>query len=214
VGSKLLFPNGTIQHAGVVFARDLSPHHLYAGLPADHPAVNTSREFQAVTGACAAIRRALFSKLGGFDPSFVNGYEDVDLCLRLRRLGYQVRYCHESVLYHFESATRDYALNQRNHELFLERWSGFVHQDDVRYFLEDGLLEIVYQEQFPVLLSVSPHLAVPDRDSANAGERLLAERSRDVFEALKENVRLRVELLEERQRERAASEGNAAGQTT
>jgi GT2 family glycosyltransferase len=196
VGAKLLFPNETVQHAGVVFARDLSPHHIYTGFRADHPAVNRSREFQAVTGACALIRRALFEELDGFDTTFVNGYEDLDLCLRLRGLGYEVRYCHESVLYHFESATRDDVLNQQNHERFLRRWSGVVYQDDLRYYTEDGLLEITYGGQFPALLWVSPELAVIDHERATASERLLANRSREVFEALKENNQLRMELLE------------------
>jgi GT2 family glycosyltransferase len=196
VGSKLLFPHGTIQHAGLVFARDLTPHHIYTGFPADHPAVNASREFQAVTGACALVRRSLFDEVGQFDNKFVNGSEDVDFCLRLRRLGYEVHYCHESVLYHLESATRDHVLDRQNHELFLERWSEFVYQDDIEYYLEDGLMDITYWEQFPALLWVSPHLAVLDRERANASERLLAKRSREVFEAQKENTRLRLELLE------------------
>jgi GT2 family glycosyltransferase len=203
VGAKLLFPNNTIQHAGVVFARDLSPHHIYAGFPAEDPVVNKSRQFQVVTGACAVIRRALFEELGGLDTGFVNGYEDIDLCLRLRRLGYEVHYCHESVVYHLESATRDDALNQQNHELFLERWSDFVHQDDVHYYVDDGLMDFEYAGQFPLLLRVSPQLAVLDPGRANAGERLLAERSRQVFEALKENTRLSIELLEAEQRARA-----------
>jgi GT2 family glycosyltransferase len=200
VGSKLLFPNGTIQHAGVVFARDLSPRHIYTGFPAEHPAVNTSRQFQAVTGACALIRRSLFQEAGQFDTQFVNAYEDVDFCFRLRRLGYEVHYCHESVLYHLESATRDHVLDRQNHELFLKRWSEFVYQDDIEYYLEDGLIELTYWEQFPALLWVSPHLAVLDRERANARERLLAERSREVFEVLKENTRLKLELLEAEER--------------
>ncbi len=208
VGSKLLFPNGTIQHAGVVFARDLTPLHIYSGFHADHPAVSKSREFQVVTGACAVIRREIFDEVGGFDVGFVNGYEDVDLCLRLRQLGYEVHYCHESVLYHLESATRDHALDPQNHALFRERWSDFVHQDDIEYYLEDGLIDITYCEQFPALLWVSPELAVFDRERANAGEALLAKRSRQVYDALKENIRLRIELLEAEERVRATSEAS------
>ncbi len=195
LGAKLLFPNGRVQHAGVVFAKNRAPHHVYAGFPADHPAVNKSREFQVVTAACAMIRRELFDEVGRFDPAFVNGYEDVDLCLRLRQLGYEVHYCHESVLYHLESATRDYLSDPANFALFLERWSDVVYEDDFRYYLEDGLIDIAYWEQFPALLSVSPLLAVLD-ERATATERLLADRSREVFEALKENSRLKIELLE------------------
>jgi GT2 family glycosyltransferase len=198
VGAKLLFPNGRIQHAGVVFARDRSPHHVYAGFPGEHPAVNKSREFQVVTAACALIRRELFDEAGAFDAAFVNGYEDVDLCLRLRRLGYEIHYCHESVVSHLESVTRDYLADPANFRLFFERWSRDVHQDDFHYYVEDGLIDISYWEQFPALLSVSPLLAVLD-ERATATERLLAERSRQVHEALKENARLRVELLEARE---------------
>jgi GT2 family glycosyltransferase len=199
VGAKLLFPNGRIQHAGVVFAKNKAPHHIYAGFRADHPAVDKSRAFQVVTAACALIRRELFEDAGAFDTAFVNGYEDVDLCLRLRRLGYEIHYCHESVVSHLESATRDYLADPANFRLFLERWSGDVYQDDFRYYIEDGLIDISYWEQFPALLSVSPLLAVLD-ERATATERLLAERSRQVYEALKENTRLRVELLEAEER--------------
>src|SRR5439155_17167350 len=52
VGSKLLFPNDTVQHAGVIICQDGNPRHLYTGFPADHPAVNRSRRLQAVTAAC------------------------------------------------------------------------------------------------------------------------------------------------------------------
>jgi GT2 family glycosyltransferase len=203
VGSKLLFPDGTIQHAGIVFTRDLIPQHIYLGFPADHPAVGKSRPFQAVTGACMLIRRGLFEEIGRFDTGFLNVYEDIDLCLRLRKAGYEVHYCHDSVLYHLESATRGVEWDRRNHDRFLERWAGFVYQDDIRYYAEDGLIDVAYPGQFPAIIRVSPRLAVLHRERRNAAERLLAERSRQVYETLKENTRLRVELLE--------AEGRASG---
>ena len=196
VGSKLLFPNDTIQHAGVVITGDRHPRHVYTGFPGSHPAVNKSRQFQVVTGACALIRRELFAETGRFDPAFVNGYEDVDLCLRLRDLGYEVHYCHEAVVYHLESATRDYLLDPSNFRLFLDRWGDRLEQDDFRYFLEDGLIQISYWEQFPALLSISPQLAVLDRERRSATEKLLADRSRQLFEAQKELLGLNLRLLE------------------
>ena len=212
-GAKLLFPNGRIQHAGVVFAKNRSPHHIYAGFPGVHPAVNKSREFQAVTAACALIRRELFEEVGAFDSAFVNGYEDVDFCFRLRRLGYEVHYCHESVLTHLESATRDHLSDPANFRLFLDRWSEVVYQDDFLYYVEDGLIDIAYWEQFPALLSVSPLLAVLD-ERATATERLLAERSRQVFEALKENTRLKTELLEAEERVRSGIDEDRSSRTS
>ncbi len=203
VGAKLLFPDGSVQHAGIVISQSLVPHHVYSGFPGDHPAVNKSREFQVVTAACALLRTETFRQLGGFDPAFVNGYEDVDLCLRLRRAGLEIHYCHESVLIHLESATRDQLADPENLALFRDRWADFARADDLSYYAEDGLLEVTYWENFPVLLTVSPQLAVVDRTRVVAAERLLAKRSRQVYAAQKENARLRVELLETQARERA-----------
>jgi GT2 family glycosyltransferase len=205
VGAKLLFPNDTVQHAGVVFSSDRHARHIYAGFPASHPAVNKSRGFQVVTAACALIRRELFEEAGRFDPAFVNGYEDVDFCLRLGAFGYEIHYCHESALYHLESATREYALDLQNFRLFLDRWGEQVEQDDFRYYLEDGLIDISYWDQFPALLWVSPELAVIDHERAPPAERLLANRSREAFEALKEITRLRLELLDAAQRQARAN---------
>jgi len=198
IGSKLLFPNGTIQHAGVVISRELTPRHVYAGFPADHPAVNKSREFQIVTGACALVRREVFADAGGFDTAFANGYEDVDLCLRLRRLGLEVHYCHMSVLHHLETATRGLLEDQdlQNFNLFSERWADEIYQDDLNYYQEDGLLEIVYREHYPAILSVSPDLAVLADGRASETERALATRSQQVYDARKENRDLHIELLE------------------
>jgi GT2 family glycosyltransferase len=213
VGSKLLFPDGTVQHAGVVISRELIPHHLYTRFPADHPAVNKSREFQIVTAACALLRRETFERIGRFDHAFVNGYEDIDLCLRLRREGYQVHYCHTSVLEHLEAVTRERKRDARNHALFLERWSDFVKPDDLAYFSEDGLIEITYQEEFPILLSVSPLLAILDGERASGVDRILATRSKQVFDALKDNTSLKVELLEARAQAAKAAEDTPAPAT-
>jgi hypothetical protein len=194
-----VFPNGRIQHAGVVVGRDRRLHHLYAGCPGDHPAPNKSREFQVVTAACALIRRETFETPGAFDTAFVNGYEDVDLCLRLRRLGYRNHYCHESVLGPPPVADPGLPLHRQNFELYLSRWSEFDQQDDFRKYVEDGLIDLRYWEQYPALLSASPLAAVLD-ERATDTERLLGKRSREAFEALKENTRLKNELLEAEER--------------
>ena len=86
-----------------MICQDRLPRHIYTGFPADHPAVNVSRAYPAVTGACLLIRRKLFDEVGGFDPKFVNSCEDIDLCLRLRDHGYEAHYCKDSVVYHLEA---------------------------------------------------------------------------------------------------------------
>ena len=144
VGSKLLFPDGTVQHAGVVFGFQGDPLHIYAGCPADHPAVNKSRRFQAVTAACMLIRRDVFEPAGGFDTGYHNDLEDVDLCLRLGERGHEVHYCHESVVYHLESASRGPVKAPRpSARVYRERWGRCVKHDELLYYLEDGLLDIV-----------------------------------------------------------------------
>ncbi|MEQ1792860.1 MAG: glycosyltransferase [Nitrospira sp.] len=106
VGSKLLYDNDTVQHAGVAIDRlNMTPYHIYAGFASDHPAVNKRRDLNAVTGACLLIRRSVFSELGGFDEGFINGFEDVDLCLKVRDKQGLVIYQPNSVLYHLESQT-------------------------------------------------------------------------------------------------------------
>jgi GT2 family glycosyltransferase len=193
VGAKLLFPNDTIQHAGVVISGDGWPRHIYAGFPSAHPAVNRSRRYQAVTGACALVRRCAFEQAGGFDLGYRNSLEDVDLCLRLGELGHEVRYCSESVLYHLESASRgrDHKRFRRSASLYSSRWRDRVRPDDVGYYVADGLLRIEYDDLCPLRIHVSEELATVDRaEGLNEGQAILEERTRQVVELLQESVRL------------------------
>jgi GT2 family glycosyltransferase len=194
-GAKLLYPDGSVQHAGVAIGRDGLPRHLYAGFPADHAAVSRSRRFQAVTGACLLVRRQLWEQLGGFDAGYRNGLEDVDLCLRLGELGHDVRCCHESVLVHLESPTR----GRRSREIdegvarFRSRWGERARPDDLEHFAADGLLRVDYGDTHPVRLTVDPLLASVN-DRSDALERLLVRRAAQVNELLRETVRLSVTL--------------------
>jgi GT2 family glycosyltransferase len=199
VAAKLLYPNDTIQHAGIVFSSDLLPRHVYRGFPANHDAVSRPRPFQAVTAACLLLRRSVFEQVEGFDATFRNGFEDVDLCLRVRKAGYEVHYCPASVLVHFEAATRGEStkLFWRNSNHFLARWSDEVVQDDVATYLEDGLLRVVPGDLYPLELSVDPLLATTDAEGTTLRAfQLLSMRSRQVFDLLKENTILRVRLGE------------------
>ena len=84
VGPRLLYPDRSLQAGGMAFsAKSKIPYHIYAGFDEDHPAINKQRYFQALTGACLAMRAGDFIQLGGFDPIFQNGCEDIDLCFRV-----------------------------------------------------------------------------------------------------------------------------------
>jgi len=199
VGSKLLFPNGTIQHAGVVIGQEGWPHHIYVGFPVEHPAVNKSRRYQVVTAASALFRRECFEWANGFDASFINGGEDVDICLRLGARGDEIHYCHESVLFHLESVTRTRAAEQdeyqNNANLYLERWAKRVVPDDIKYYVEDELIAVRYGEAYRATVEVSPLLPVVNGEERERRiDRLLDERSKLIFSLMSENSRLRSEV--------------------
>jgi GT2 family glycosyltransferase len=197
VGAKLLFPNDTVQHAGVAIMSDRNPRHIYMGFPGDHPAVNKSRRFQVVTAACVLMRREAFEAADGFDESFLNGFEDVDLCLRLGEMGHEIRYCHLSVLYHFEKGTRRDEHFEQNLRLYRGRWARRVRPDEFEYYVEDGLLRLEYPQQYPIKMAISPRLAVlKDDERGSAVDRLLAERSQQVFGLLRENLELKLAQTE------------------
>jgi GT2 family glycosyltransferase len=199
VGAKLLFPNDTVQHAGVVIGLNSLPHHIYAGFPANHPATCVSRRFQIVTAACALLRREPWQELGGLDTAFLNGWEDVDYCLRAGEAGHEIHYCADSIVYHFESATRSIVsdVERANQQLFIRRWGQKVAPDDYRYYWQDGLLTAQYPARYPIQLSVSPLLAgVTVGESDRLADKLLFERARQVMILLRNNIVLNFRVQE------------------
>ncbi len=196
VGSKLLFPDGTIQHAGVTIGQDGFPRHVYAGFPADHPAVSRSRPFKAVTAACMLVDRLRFLDMGGFDPEYRNGMEDVDLCLRLGAAGHEVHYCADSVLVHYESVTRGRGTPEIRAGIrrFRERWESGAEPDDLRIYQEDGLLRIRYEDTYPAEVEIAPELATIVGERGTELDRLLRERSRQAADLLRDVVELSARL--------------------
>ncbi len=135
VGSKLLYPNNTIQHAGVVISRKYgTPYHFLSGVQHDHSMVNERKEYQAVTAACMLVRKEIFSQVGGFDESYINGFEDVDFCLKVRELSNIIVYQPKSCLYHLESQTAGRKeKDAENAQRFWERWSHrWIEDEDIQ----------------------------------------------------------------------------------
>lgn len=124
VGAKLLYPNRTIQHAGIEIVNG-TPDHVHRNAAEGDPNASVSRDLDMVTGACLMIRRDLFEGLDGFDDGYVNGVEDIDLCLRARDRGFRVRYVAESVLQHHEGMSDGrYDHVQPNLQKFVQRFQG------------------------------------------------------------------------------------------
>ena len=148
VGAKLLFPDGTIQHCGIVLG--LSPFkgysvagQAYYGYP-DHPGymgrISIISDNSAVTAACMLLRKQVFKEVGGFDQNLAFAYNDVDLCLKIREKGYLVVYTPYARLYHHESRTRGYEDTPEKQERFLKeieyvraRWGPVIDKGDPYY---------------------------------------------------------------------------------
>jgi GT2 family glycosyltransferase len=140
VGAKLLYPNGTVQHGGVIMGLDGLCNHAFRRLAEDEPGYAAravlSQELSAVTGACLLIRRPLLEKLGGLDESYPSAFNDVDLCLRAREAGYAVVFAPEAVLYHLESHTygshhagERAAFREAEIERLRARWARVIEED-------------------------------------------------------------------------------------
>ncbi|AMK18960.1 glycosyltransferase [Sphingobium sp. MI1205] len=115
VGSRLLYPDGSVQHAGMLMGlADGSPRHE-TGKDADDitSRLDRVRAVPAVTGAFMGVRREVFQRLGGFDAGqFAIAYNDVDLCLAARAVGLKVLYDPGIELIHYESRTRGFNDNR------------------------------------------------------------------------------------------------------
>lgn len=112
-GPKLLYPDGRIQCAGV---RTWHNAGGAAGGENRHDEHPTNSDETGCTGACMAIRRDVYNEVGGIDPLFLNGYDDVDLDIAVLVAGYKIGYVAESVVHHHESSTGP------------ERWT-YAHQN-------------------------------------------------------------------------------------
>ncbi|WGL53698.1 glycosyltransferase [Nocardioides sp. BP30] len=127
-GPKLLFEDLRIQHAGVNYGDGDVFHSYYRAGPEDTGTLGDlwiNREVSALTGACIAIRADLFREIGGFVESLPLNYNDVDLSLKVRRLGHRLVWLHAVELFHFESTTRVPVIHGWERRTLIERWGTF-----------------------------------------------------------------------------------------
>jgi GT2 family glycosyltransferase len=122
-GGALFFEDGVTQAAGFVLLRNAHWHYSCRNLPSSLGGVTTSRDALGVSGAAMAVRTDWFLEGGGFDESFVNGFEDVDLCLRARERGAAIAYVAEARFAHYEGASAGrFDRERENEERFYRRW--------------------------------------------------------------------------------------------
>ncbi len=134
VGARLLYPDRTIQHAGVVFGPYGGSTHPFRHLPEGHPGYfdfpHVVREWSAVTFACAMLRRSVVEEVGPLDEvAFRVAFNDADLCLRIRQRGYRIVSTPHAVLYHYESATKVLLAEPGEVAQMRERWGRVINDD-------------------------------------------------------------------------------------
>jgi GT2 family glycosyltransferase len=159
VGARLWYPNGTLQHGGVILGVGDVASHI-DGIRRHEPGYfarqHLAQDFCAVTAACLMVRREVFEKLGGFDEAHLPiAFNDVDFCLRARELGWRVIYSPYAELIHHESISRgieNTTEKQRRFfeesEFLLSRWGALI-QNDPAYNPNLSLGEKRFELAFP-----------------------------------------------------------------
>ncbi len=142
VGARLLYPDKTIQHCGVMLEKERLAIHAFRKWKEKDVEMVARKEWSAVTGACMMTKRSLFLKAGGFDEvNLPIAYNDIDYCLRVRRLGFKIICATDVKLYHYESISRKSDmlakfLNRSRYKKFIaeqeymrNEWKGEIEDD-------------------------------------------------------------------------------------
>jgi GT2 family glycosyltransferase len=140
VGAKLLYPDGRIQHAGVVLGLRGIAGHAYRFAPADEPgylgSLRMPHNVSAVTAACLLVRRDVYDQVGGLDESLTVAFNDVDFCLRVAAAGYLNLWTPFAALIHHESVSRGRDLTAAKarrfadeHAIMQRRWGAALLDD-------------------------------------------------------------------------------------
>jgi GT2 family glycosyltransferase len=131
VGARLINPNGTVEHAGMVVGVDRTAQPAFHGFPAEHPGANrqlqVTRNCSGVSSACMLTRREVFQQAGRFDENLAGALADVDLCLKMRRAGYLIVYTPFAKLCWHEAQSEQIDMN--GEAIMRERWAGALRND-------------------------------------------------------------------------------------
>jgi len=176
VGAKLLYPDLTIQHAGVVFGIGLVGH-IYSRSP-EHThglfgSTDSYRNYSGVTGACQMMRRDVFARLNGYDERLRLSFSDIVMCLEAWRAGYRVLYTPHARLIHHESYTRK--RDDRPEDLRL-----FAEYLDRIGFTEDPYFHPELDSRSPVPRLRPPFATSPEHAVRDYVDRALAASSKVV----------------------------------
>jgi len=134
VGAKLLYPDLTIQHAGVVIGMEGHASHVFWGAPETYSgpfgSVDWYRNYTAVTGACMMMRRDVFDTLGGFDEAYILAFSDIEICVRVHERGLRTVYTPFARLKHYEGKTRGSHIPMKDVKIGVEHFTALVEAGD------------------------------------------------------------------------------------
>jgi GT2 family glycosyltransferase len=165
VGSLLIYPDDTVQHAGVIVGMNEGADHAFRTWRfamnhferhvGDNCGLVSNRDYSAVTAACMLMRTEVFDEVGGFDEKLAVGFNDTDLCLRVKAAGYKVIQDNQAVLIHYESKSRGYEdKHPTDTALFRERYADLIRRGDP--FFNPQL------ERSPVMDMLKPTMRCPE----------------------------------------------------
>ena len=144
VGARMYYEDGTLQHGGVIIGLGGVAGHAFLGIDGDSPGyfarAQVIHDLSAVTAACMMMKKRVYEEVGGFDSKFAVAFNDVDLCLKIRKAGYLIVYDPYAELIHYESKSRGYEDTEEKIErfhgevnLFQTRWKDFLKKGDPYY---------------------------------------------------------------------------------
>ena len=144
VGAKLYYPDGTIQHAGVVIGLCGVASHLFIGASGDADGyagrLKSVQDVSAVTAACMMTKRTVYEAVGGLTEELAVAYNDIDYCMKVRRAGYLVAFTPYAELTHYESKSRGLEDSKEKKDrlsreagIFCRRWEKELEQGDPYY---------------------------------------------------------------------------------
>ncbi|MBD3351652.1 MAG: glycosyltransferase, partial [Candidatus Lokiarchaeota archaeon] len=133
VGCKLLYPDRTVQHAGIILGVGGVANHAYYKMPEANQFyfnhLHAIKNYMAVTGACLMVEKKKFDEIGGFNTSLPHSYNDVELCLELYEKDYRNVYIPFVELIHYESKSRDPKVTPNEDVYMQKRWGKYIKND-------------------------------------------------------------------------------------
>lgn len=169
-GSKLIYPDGTLQEAGGIVWNDGTGLNYGRGRDPEHAEYNYVKEVDYISGASIMIRKSLWLDIGGFDERYIPAYfEDSDLAFEIRKRGYKVVYQPKSALIHFERTsygdtdTNTFRLMEQNRPKFMEKWADTLQKDSLPHVFENIYIQRDRCKNKKTILFIDDYVPMFDR---------------------------------------------------